>query len=212
MKLDKKKMIAAFLIILLGAAGIWGFFWYKSAYFVSTIDSRLDADMVNIYPVQAGRLVDWSVYEGQSVEQYEKLGTVDAGPTVSIINSPIAGKLIQVNAKEGQAVAMSQAVAIVADADNMYVSANIEETEIKKLAEGQGVEIRLDAFPGKVYFGKVTHIGEAAVSVFSVVSGSSSNGNYTKITQLIPVKIDFIENYEDKFKLGMNAEIKIHIK
>lgn len=206
MKISKKKMIVVLLIILLGALGIYGYFWYQGEYFVSTIDARIDADMVNITPMQSGRLVAWEGYEGQYVSQNDKLGIVDAGSAVSSIYAPINGKIVQVNVKEGQAVSLGQAAAVIADYDNIYISANIEETKIARLKLGQGVEIRLDAYPGKLYFGKVTQIGEAATSVFSMISSSSSNGNYTKITQLIPVKIAFAEEYDEDFKLGMNVD------
>lgn len=212
MKIDRKKLAAVLILIVLGAATIIAYFNYQENHFVSTIDARIDCKKVSILPMQSGRLISWSGNEGQDVLQNEKLGTIEAGSAVSSIIAPMSGRLVQVGVTEGQILSASQTVAVVADMDNVYITANIEETKINKIYEGQGVEIRLDAFPGKIYFGRVTKIGEAATSVFSVMSSSNSNGNYTKITQLIPIKIEFIENYDDQFKLGMNAEIKIHLK
>jgi len=212
MKISKIKLAAVLILIVLGAAAIFAYFNYQDTNYVSTIDARIDCKKANILPMQSGRLISWSGSEGQDVIQNEKLGTIEAGNAVSNIYVPMSGKLVQVGVTEGQIVSASQTVAVVADMNNIYVSANIEETKINKIREGQGVEIRLDAFPGKVYFGRVTKIGEAATSVFSIMSSSSSNGSYTKITQLIPIKIEFVENYDDPFKLGMNAEIKIHLK
>lgn len=212
MKIDKKKLAAVLIVIILGAIAIIAYFKYQDSHFVSTIDARIDCKKVSILPMQSGRLISWSGNEGQDVLQNQKLGTIEAGNAVSSISVPMSGKLVQVGVTEGQILSASQTVAVVADMTNVYVSANIEETKINKINEGQGVEIHLDAFPGKIYFGRVTKIGEAATSVFSVMSSSSSNGNYTKITQLIPIKIEFIDNYDDPFKLGMNAEIKIHLK
>lgn len=212
MKIDKKKLAAVLILIVLGAIGIYAYFDYQGNHFTSTIDARIDCKKVSILPMQSGKLISWTGNEGQEVIQNQKLGTIEAGSVVSSINVPMSGKLVQVGVNQGQIISASQTVAVVADMENIYISANIEETEINKIAEGQGVEIRLDAFPGKVYFGRVTKIGEAAISVFSVMSSSNSNGNYTKITQLIPIKITFAEKYSDPFKLGMNAEIKIHLK
>ena len=212
MKIDKKKLAAVFIIIILGAVAIFVYFGYQKANFVSTIDARVTADMVDITPPQSGKLTDWQGDEGEDVTQSDKLGTVEAGTAVGSINAPISGKLVQVNVRQGQSVSASQTVAVIADFDHLYVSANIEETKINQLKVGMGVELRLDAFPEKVFFGKVESIGEAANSVFSLITSSSSNGNYTKITQLIPVKIEFADKYAEDFKLGMNVDVKIHIK
>ncbi len=212
MKIDKKKMAVVLVLIILGAVAIFAYFGYQKANFVSTIDARVAADMVDITPPQSGKLTDWQGYEGEDVAQSDKLGTVEAGTAVGSINAPISGKLVQVNVRQGQSVSTSQTVAVIADFNHLYVSANIEETKINQIKTGQGVELRLDAFPKEVFFGKVVSIGEAANSVFSLIASSSSNGNYTKITQLIPVKIEFAEKYADDFKLGMNVDVKIHIK
>jgi multidrug resistance efflux pump len=94
------------------------YFWYQGNHFVSTIDARIAAEMVNIVPIQSGRLISWQGEEGENVSQNQKLGTVDAGSAVSSINAPISGKIVQVSVTEGQAVSVSQAVAVVADMDN----------------------------------------------------------------------------------------------
>lgn len=211
MKINKRKLLLVLLAVLLGICFILWYFWYQGEHYVSTIDARIDADMVNIVPQSAGRLVDFTGYEGQNVSRNETLGTVE-GAAVTNLSAPIAGRLVQVNVREGQTVSAAQTAAIVADMEHLYISANIEETEIGKVAAGQGVEIRVDAFPEEIFIGRVSLVGDVANSVFSMIPSSSSNGNYTKITQLIPIRVEFAQKYERDFKLGMNVEIKIHVK
>lgn len=212
MKFDKRKMLAVLAAVLLFAGLILAYYWYQGTYYVSTIDARVSAKMANITPQTAGKLVTFTGDIGQMVTRDEKLGTVDGGTAVSSLNAPISGTLVKINVNEGQTVSIGQTAAVVADMDSLFISTNIEETKISKCAVGQGVEIRIDAYPGEVFFGSVSSIGEAATSVFSSMSTSNSNGNYTKITQLIPVEIAFAEEYQEDFKVGMNAEIKIHVK
>ena len=212
MKPSREKILIALVMVLLGAGAIAGYFWYQGQNYVSTIDARIDATMINVTPQASGKLVEFNGYDGQTVEKDQKLGTVESGNQASSLSAPISGELVRVNVNEGQSVSLGQTAAVVADMDHLFISANIEETKIAKVALDQGVEIRLDAFPGEVFLGKITKVSDASTSVFSTISSSSSNGNYTKITQLIPIEIEFIQDYNLPYKLGMNAEIKIHIK
>jgi multidrug resistance efflux pump len=73
------------------------------------------------------------------------------------------------------------------------------------------VEIQVDAYPGQKFIGQIDSIGEAANSVFALMPVQSSNGNYTKVTQTIPIRVRFPELAGLSAKLGMNATIKIHV-
>lgn len=205
-------MIMVLAAVLAGAGLIIGYFWYQNAYYVSTIDARVNSKMANVVSMVSGKLVTFNCTLGQQVSRDEKLGTVDGGSAVASLNSPMDGTIVKVNVIEGQTLTAGQTVAVVADMSNPYISANIEETEIAKCSVGQGVEIKLDAYPGKLLYGRVSSIGDAAVSTFSTMSTQNSNGNYTKITQLIPIEIELAPGYPKDLKIGMNAEIKIHVK
>lgn len=213
MKFNKRKLIMVLLPVLAIAGLIVAYFWYQGANYVSTIDARVNSKMANVVSLSSGNLVTFSGSLGQKVARDEILGTVEGGPAaVSSLNAPINGTIVKINVNEGQTVSAGMTAAVVADMDNLFISANIEETEITKCSVGQGVEIKLDAYPGSVYYGKVSAIGEAATSMFSAMSTQSSNGNYTKITQLIPIEIELAQGYPQNLKVGMNAEIKIHVK
>lgn len=88
--------------------------------------------------------------------------------------------------------------------------ANYKESQIKNLHVGQEVKIKIDAFPKKEFKGKIVNISAATGSKYSMVPTDNSAGNFVKIQQRIPVRIDFIgltEEENNKLAAGMMAEV-----
>jgi len=112
----------------------------------------------------------------------------------------------------GEAVAPGTQLAIIADTNHMYVQANVDETEINRIQIGQPVIVDIDAYPAITFTGYVESISEATQSAFSLLPNLNTSGTYTKVTQLVPVKINVagIENY--KLRLGYNVTVKIKTK
>lgn len=100
-------------------------------------------------------------------------------------------------------------LAQTADLSKIYINANIKETDLGDLEEGDSVDITVDGDSGKVFKGHVEAIGRATNSVSSMLPAQNT-GNYTKVTQKVPVKIS-IDDASDKVLPGMNAEVKISI-
>jgi len=98
----------------------------------------------------------------------------------------------------------------MADMKNLYVSANIEETDINRIKLGARVDITLDTIEGESIQGKVRKIGQASNSVFSAIPATNTSGNFNKVTQRIPIEIAL--NVPDGLTLipGTNVEIKIY--
>jgi len=231
-KKDRRKIaMAALAAIIAGALMITAYFAFNGHFFVKTQDARVAADLVSVTPQMGGRVVDLTLSVGDTVNQGDIIGSIDTSSAIgstdvnlqslsqsagvnaykSGIVAPISGKIIQLGVKEGQTVSSGQTVAMIANTEDMYIAANIEETDIAGIEKGQMAEVTIDAIPGRKFVGEVDYIGEAANSVFSLVSSTSSNGNYTKVTQTIPIRIRFPELAGLGAKLGMNAEIKVHI-
>ncbi|NLI91201.1 MAG: HlyD family secretion protein [Peptococcaceae bacterium] len=229
---DKKRMMKL-IIISFSVIGlsIFLYYWYQGARYIKTQDARIAADTVIVSPQISGKITSWNITEGEMVLAGQHLGWQDTGSissssAVSVkslnqtgstaiskaeITAPISGKIIKSSVQEGQAASPGQTLAIIANIENLYVSANIEETKISKVRIGETVDFTIDAFPKNTFKGKVEEIGQATISTFSIVSMQSSSGSFTKVTQLIPVKIRFSNT--DKLALvpGMSAEIKIHV-
>lgn len=127
------------------------------------------------------------------------------------IRSPIDGVVDRVFARAGEYVRPGQRLAIVHDPKRVWIEANVKETQIRKLAAGQPVEVRVDAYPGKVLRGRVRSIGSATTGSFALLPSPNPSGNFTKITQRIPVRID-VERSGERLAPGMMVEVRIDVR
>ncbi|MGA7879167.1 MAG: efflux RND transporter periplasmic adaptor subunit, partial [Desulfoferrobacter sp.] len=124
------------------------------------------------------------------------------------VTSPIDGVIAKKVGNLGEVVKPGQPIAIVVDLANLWVEANLEETKIEQVRWGQAVDLAVDAYPGKKFKGKVVNIGAAASSEFALIPENRSAGNFTKVTQRIPVKIEVIEPVR-QLRPGMMVEVAI---
>ena len=124
------------------------------------------------------------------------------------IRSPVQGMVVKKNAHQGEFVEAGQAIFMVIDVARYWVEANVEETEIRFVKPGSAVIIRVDSYPGRDFTGKVTEIGGATVSEFSLFSPQKLTGVFIKSTQRLPVKIA-VENTDGLLKVGMLAVVWI---
>ena len=97
------------------------------------------------------------------------------------------------------------------DPDNVWVDANIKETEIRRLRPGQSVDVSVDAYPDEVFVGTIEKIGHAATSQFSLLPSTNPSGNFTKVTQRLTVKIA-LQQRDGLLKPGMMVEVSIDIR
>jgi len=219
--------VAGGLVLVL--LGIVGFYWFQAEYFVTTEDARVAADLVTISPEIAGKIVEWNVKEGDMVRAGDVLGRQDLGTILSTgvinasalgtvgsiaaekaaIKSPISGQVIRSSGVVGQMAVPGNNLAVVADTGELYVSANIEEDRIGRVRIGQAVELSIDAFPGVDFRGRVETIGRATTSTFSLLPTQNNGGNYTKVTQIIPIKIHLLDTLNKPLLVGMNTSIRI---
>ena len=93
----------------------------------------------------------------------------------------------------------------------MWVAANIEETYIGKVQVGNSVDVKIDAYPGKKFKGQVIEVGSASASQFALLPTESTSGNFTKVTQRLPIKMKVLDAGENVLKPGMSADISISV-
>ena len=127
------------------------------------------------------------------------------------IRSPIDGVVDRVFARAGEYVRPGQRLAIVHDPKRVWIEANVKETQIRKLAAGQPVEVRVDAWPGEALRGRVRSVGSATTGSFALLPSPNPSGNFTKITQRIPVRID-VERSGRLLAPGMMVEVYIDVR
>ncbi|ODA39031.1 efflux RND transporter periplasmic adaptor subunit [Desulfosporosinus sp. BG] len=205
-----KRILLPILTVLVVIAGCAGFYYFSmSSRYFSTDNAKVTAKMYTITPNASGELLEWNAEEGKRVEKNAILGRQEVLP---YITSPIAGTIVENDGVEGEIVTPAKQLAMVADTDNMYIGVNIEETDINKIKVGQTVDVKIDAYPGKTFQGVVSEIDQTTQTYFSSPTSFSTSGTYTKVTQLIPVKV-VLENEKDlPLKFGMNAAVKIHLR
>jgi membrane fusion protein, multidrug efflux system len=115
----------------------------------------------------------------------------------------------------GDIIQPGQPVFTIYDLGNLWVTAYFEETKIENMKLGSPVEVEVDAYPNYKFVGKVTLIGAAAASRFSLIPPNNASGNFTKVTQRVPVKIGLDEaqlrgnDPDHRLLPGMSVEVKV---
>ena len=131
------------------------------------------------------------------------------------IIAPTAGIITRKSVEVNQNVAPGQNLTMLVSLEGLWVTANFKETQLRSMASGQAAEIEVDA-TGKTYHGKVTQIGGATGSVLSLFPPENATGNYVKVVQRVPVRIDFTnlaqEDPNHELRPGLSAEPKVMVK
>ena len=128
----------------------------------------------------------------------------------TIILAPCDGTTGRKNVQEGQLLQQGQTIVDLVDRNDRWVIANYKETQTANISEGQPVEIEVDAIPGVKFNGQVKAISRATGASFSLFPQDNAAGNFVKVEQRIPVRIEFThENSPEDIKrlrAGMNVE------
>jgi membrane fusion protein (multidrug efflux system) len=131
------------------------------------------------------------------------------------IVAPVNGIVTRKSVELGQNVASGQNMMTLVSLDDVWITANFKETQLNRMRPGQPVEITVDAYGGRKYDGKVTQIGGATGSMLSLFPPENATGNYVKVVQRIPVRIDLTRRDEDSDHLlrpGLSVEPKVRVK
>ncbi len=127
------------------------------------------------------------------------------------IASPADGRVVMTFVRKGEHVATGQRILMFHDPARIWVEANIKETDIGLLEPGMKAQIRVDAYRDRVFSGEVFRIGQAATSKFALLPDPNPSGNFTKITQRLPVRIR-LDEADAKLRPGMMVEVDIAIR
>ena len=115
----------------------------------------------------------------------------------------------------GDIISPGQPIYSIYNINKIWVTAEIEETNINALNLGDTVEIDVDAYPNHSFTGKIYQIGSNTAAQFSLIPPSNASGNFTKVTQRIPVKISIANESGKPLKFGllpgMSVEVKIKV-
>ena len=130
----------------------------------------------------------------------------------TVITAPATGIVGKKTAEIGENVSPGESLMALVPLEDIWVTANFKETQLQHMKPGQKVVFSVDAY-GREYHGRVTGIGGASGSRFSLLPPENATGNYVKVVQRIPVRIDLDpgENKDHLLRPGMSVEPKVYI-
>ena len=130
------------------------------------------------------------------------------------VKSPVKGIVSKKSVEPGQVVQPGQPLMTVIPLDRIWISANFKETQLAAVRPGQRVTVKVDAYGGREFTGKVDSIAAATGSRFSLLPPDNASGNFVKVVQRVPVKIllDDSQDKEDVLRPGMSVTPTIYTK
>lgn len=224
-KNKKKDRRLIWLALILLAAFAGAFLWWNDyRKYVSTDDANLDTYRVDVSARITAPVRKFYVAEGDTVRAGQLLAALDtAGIPASSddrafcsVTAPVAGVVAKVWSTPGDVVQPGQTLFTINEGSDVWVSVYLSETKFRYVSPGQPARFTLDAYDGLTFYGHISYIGSNTASQFSLIPPSNASGNYTKISQRIPLKIaiDSVtgnEKLRKELKLvsGMSASVKI---
>ncbi|MCD8857760.1 HlyD family efflux transporter periplasmic adaptor subunit [Staphylococcus gallinarum] len=213
--MKKMVLINVITIVVLVILGVVGFHFYNQATsYVSTDNAKVDGEQIKVSAPAAGEIKSFDVKNDEKVDKGDKVAKIavkgdDGQAQTMSIKMPQNGTIVKTDAMEGSMVQAGSPIAYAYNLDDSYITANVDEKDIADVEEGKDVDVKLDGEDAKLK-GKVEEVGKATASSFSLMPSSNSDGNYTKVSQVVPVKISLDSKPSKNVVPGMNAEVKIH--
>lgn len=127
------------------------------------------------------------------------------------VKAPVPGIVVKRYVNAGEMVQPGQALLTLSESDDVWVVANVKETEIHRVGNGALVDLDVDAYPGQRFEGHVVEVIGATGSQFSLMPTNNAAGNFTKVVQRIPVRID-VDDPTHLLKPGMSVVVHIHAR
>lgn len=124
--------------------------------------------------------------------------------------APTDGAVARLGVREGQLLTAGQMLADLVP-DETYLVANFKETQIGRMHPGQRVEVRVDAFPGRVFEGQIESLSGGTGARFSLLPADNASGNFVKVVQRVPVKITWTTPPDVTMRPGLSAEVTVHV-
>ncbi len=206
--------LAAVLVAIGVIAAIW--LYNNGRLYLSTEDAYVDGRQIVIGAPASGKVVDWSGRVGSTFSAGSTVGSIQTqmGNAASDVSIPVPtnATIVDRSAVNNEFVAAGTPLAYAYNMNDLWVTANINETQLHSLKLGDVVDVSVDGYPGMQLEGQVARIGLATANTFSLLPSSSSNANFTKVNQVIPVKIN-IQGYQGLGLIpGLSVTVRIHLQ
>jgi membrane fusion protein (multidrug efflux system) len=152
----------------------------------------------------------------ESIVKQKEVEVADAKLKLSytVITAPEDGKVSRVSTQEGQLLQAGQSTFNIVREKKLWVVANFKETQYKKMAVGQEVTVHADAFPDHDFEATLSSFSPATGAKFSLLPPDNASGNFVKVVQRLPVKIEFTNPSDSllaRLRPGMNVNVDVHL-
>ena len=146
-----------------------------------------------------------------------QIGVIESQLKNTIITAPMDGVVAKRWVLTGDVVQPGQPIFTIYDLKNIWITANLEETKLTHVHLGEPVEIDVDSYPDVKFHGKVVEIGNYTASEFSLIPPNNASGNFTKVTQRVPIKISIDDTanateHKPVLRPGMSVEVSVKVK
>jgi multidrug resistance efflux pump len=215
-------------VVALIVAIVVGYRYYdSSAHYVSTDNALIKGDVVQVAPMNGGRVDSLTVDVGDSVKQGQTVATIDVAVNSSLglsaaaigpaqgtlvtteLVSPVNGVVVARRSAPGDAVTAQQPLLSVVDLGKLWVTANVDEAQIARVRIGQAVDVHVDTLD-RTFKGRVSAIAPASAAVLSSTAPNNTTAEYTRVGQLVPVNIA-VDYAGATLMPGTSAEVDIRV-
>ncbi len=143
-----------------------------------------------------------NTFRAQAASAQAALANAQVTLNDTLIPAPADGTVVKKAANVGASLSPGQTVVTITQGDYVYVTANFKETQLRDVKPGESAEVEVDSFPGRIFKGHVQSINEATGATQALLPPDNATGNFTKVVQRIPVRIelDAAKDNEDKKK------------
>ena len=222
----RRIVIPIVAVVVVIAAFVGGQAYLNGLRYVSTDNAEVDGQLVPVGALHAGEVEAINVQVGSQVHKGEALARVllpstATGPILQSsvgqigvresVVAPFDGVVAATPIGVGSTVQPGQGIVDLVDPSQLYVNANIDEAQVKRVRAGQQVDVHIDSL-NETLPGQVQAIVPASAASFSLLPPeNNTTGNFTKVTQLVPVKIAVADLSNQPLLLGTSVEVTIHV-
>jgi len=185
---------------------------------LAVLESQKQAAIRQVNTVSRQKSVSSSQASVAAATIKQREAEVDAARldlSYTVITAAIDGQVGKVNLQAGQFLNAGQSLFSIVPTHDKWVVANFKETQLTKMQVGQTVSIKVDAFPDSTLEGTITSFSPATGAAQSLLPPDNASGNFVKVVQRVPVRIDFQEHdhlaFIEKMRTGMNVLVDVHL-
>jgi membrane fusion protein, multidrug efflux system len=186
----------------------------RSAYDAAAKQYTANLDQVNLASTQVA-IANAQIKKIHALIETRKAALDQARLKISYctITAPVNGRIGKRNLEKGQYIQPGSPLFSIVNDESFWIVANFKETQLEKMKEGQEVDILLDGYPDTPIKGKISSFSLATGAKFALLPPDNATGNFVKVTQRVPVRIDLVNpaQYKNILRAGLSAEVEVSV-